>query len=61
MVWVRHADGHVYGDDVVCSEMRGELVEGGVDARINGALRAARVVSFLAEDKPARGAAIDAV
>ena len=41
--------------------MGGELVEGGVDARINGALRAARVVSFLAEDKPARGAAIDAV
>ena len=42
---------------MVCSEMRGELVEGGVDV----CTEACRVVSFLAEDKPASGAAIDAV
>jgi hypothetical protein len=57
MIWGRHADGHVYGDDMVCSEMRGELVEGGVDAGTEASL----VVSFLAEDKPASGAAIDAM
>ena len=56
MIWCRHANGHVDGDDVVFSEMRGELVEGGVDA----CTEAARVVSFLTEHKPAGWTSIDA-
>ena len=55
MIWVRHADGHVYGDDMVYPEIGGELVEGGVDTGTEAGILS------LADDEPARGAAIDAV
>jgi len=55
VIWGRHADGHVYGDDMVCSEIGGELVEGGVDTGTEAGILS------LADDEPARGAAIDAV